>query len=102
MGYFGFSYYDENADQLKAVQVDSGEGCVQPSVDTAQSGEYTPLARPLFIYVKNESLQKPHVQEFVRFYLENSVEIAEDALFVPLTDEQQQEAVSALEDAAGS
>ncbi len=50
LGYFGFSYYEENADVLTAVEIDSGAGCVAPSVETAQDGTYTPLARPLFIY----------------------------------------------------
>jgi phosphate transport system substrate-binding protein len=102
LGYFGFSYYEENQDTLKALEVDGGEGCVAPSSETAQSGEYTPLARPLFIYVKKESLQQPEVSEFVRFYLENAAEIAEEALFVPLTDEQQQEALTSFEAEAGA
>jgi phosphate transport system substrate-binding protein len=97
MGYFGFSYYEENQDTLKALEIDAGDGCVAPSVETAQSGDYTPLARPLFIYVKKESFARPEVAEFVRFYLENTIVIAEEALFVPLTDEQQQEAMAGYE-----
>ena len=61
LGYFGYTYYEENQDTLKAVEVDGGEGCVAPSVDTARDGSYAPLSRPLFIYVKNESLAKPEV-----------------------------------------
>ena len=52
-GYFGYTYYEENADILKALAIDDGNGCVEPSAETAQAGEYTPLARPLFIYVAN-------------------------------------------------
>ena len=52
-GYFGYTYYEENADTLKALAIDDGNGCVEPSAETAQAGEYTPLARPLFIYVDN-------------------------------------------------
>jgi phosphate transport system substrate-binding protein len=100
MGYFGFSYYEENQDTLKALEVDGGGGCVAPSAETAQSGDYTPLSRPLFIYVKNESLQRPEVQAFVEYYIENSQAIAEDALFIPLTDEQKAEAQSTLDGAA--
>ena len=99
LGYFGFSYYEENQDTLKAVQIDGGEGCVEPSVETAQAGDYTPLARPLFIYVKNESLQRPEVRAFVDYYIRESQTIAEDALFVPLTDDQEEEALEALEEA---
>jgi phosphate transport system substrate-binding protein len=101
LGYFGFSYYDENADSLKALAVDGGDGCVEPSVETAQSGEYTPLSRPLFIYAKTESFARPEVEAFIRFALANAQEIAEGALFVPLTDEQQRRALDDFEAAAG-
>jgi phosphate transport system substrate-binding protein len=97
MGYFGFSYYEENQDTLKALEVDGGSGCVPPSVENAQNDTYTPLSRPLFIYVKNESLAQPQVLAFVDFYIRNSQSVAEDALFVPLTDEQEQEALDALD-----
>ena len=53
IGYFGYTYYEENPDTLKALAIDNGNGCVEPSAETAQAGEYTPLARPLFIYVNN-------------------------------------------------
>ena len=54
IGYFGYTYYEENADTLKALAIDDGNGCVEPSAETAQAGEYTPLSRPLFIYVDNK------------------------------------------------
>ena len=54
LGYLGYTYYEENMDTLKAVEIDGGEGCVAPSVETARDGTYTPLSRPLFIYVKDE------------------------------------------------
>jgi phosphate transport system substrate-binding protein len=101
LGYFGFSYYEENQDTLKALQVDGGGGCVEPSVETAQDGTYTPLARPLFVYAKNESLQRPEVNAFIHFIFDNNTEIAETAQFVPLTDEQLEEARSAAEQALG-
>jgi phosphate transport system substrate-binding protein len=89
LGYFGFSYYEENADALKAVEIDSGDGCVAPSVETAQDGTYTPLARPLFIYVSNKAYaDKPQVSAFVDFYVENVADISEAAQFIPLNDEQ--------------
>ena len=56
LGYFGFSYFEENQDKLKAVEIDGGDGCVAPSVATAQDGTYKPLSRPLFIYVKKDAL----------------------------------------------
>ena len=88
LGYFGFSYFEENQDALKAVAIDSGTGCVAPSVDSAQEGTYEPLSRPLFVYAKTTSVRRPEVEAFLRYLLENETAIAEAAQFVPLTDEQ--------------
>jgi phosphate transport system substrate-binding protein len=101
LGYFGFSYYEENQDTLKALEIDGGEGCVAPSVENAQNGSYAPLSRPLFIYAKNEALGKPEVEAFVRYMIDNATEIAEAAQYVPLTDEQVEQANSDLEAALG-
>ena len=102
LGYFGFTYYEENQDTLKALEVDSGDGCVAPSVDSARDGSYSPLARPLFIYVKNESLQRPEVQGFVEYFLTNSVQIAEDFQFIPVPDELVDENLASLDSVAGA
>ncbi|MGX1565382.1 PstS family phosphate ABC transporter substrate-binding protein [Streptomyces sp. NPDC055506] len=91
MGYFGLSYYEENQDELKLVEVDDGDGCVAPTTKTVQNGSYKPLSRPLFIYPKASSLDKPEVEAFVEYYVQNSAEIAEKAQFVPLNQEQQAE-----------
>jgi phosphate transport system substrate-binding protein len=88
LGYFGFTYYEENADKLTAVQVDSGAGCVAPSVETAQDGTYTPLSRPLFIYPSKAALAQPQVKAFFDYYVANDATIAADALFIPLNEEQ--------------
>jgi phosphate transport system substrate-binding protein len=101
LGYFGFSYFEENQDTLKAVEIDGGDGCVAPSVENAQNGSYKPLSRPLYVYVKNESLQRPEVEAFVRYMIDNETEIAEAAQFVPLTDEQIEKATTDLEAALG-
>ena len=90
----------QNQEQINDVEVDGGDGCVAPTTETVQDGSYTPLSRPLFIYVKNESLQKPEVKTFVQYLLDNEQTIAENALFVPLTDEQLQESQSTFEAAA--
>ena len=105
IGYFGLSYYEENSDSLKLVEVDGGDGCVAPSVETVQDGSYTPLSRPLFIYPSGAILQTDYGAAFVEYYLDNAVSIAETALFVPLTDEQQQAAIDAsneLKESGGS
>lgn len=102
MGYFGFSYYEENQDTLKALEVDGGGGCVAPSVETAQDGSYEPLSRPLFVYAKTESFEKPEVQAFIQYTLDNAIAIAEEADFVPLTDEQVQEAQDDFDAAGGT
>jgi phosphate transport system substrate-binding protein len=99
MGYFGLSYFEQNKATLKALEIDGGDGCVAPSVETAQSGEYAPLSRPLFIYAKTESFERPEVEAFIEFMLENEAEIAAAAQFVPLTDEQFEQAKSGFESA---
>jgi phosphate transport system substrate-binding protein len=88
MGYFGLSYYEQNPDKLKLLQIDGGNGCVTPSKETVQSGAYTPLSRPLLIYVKDASLKRPVVDAFIKFYIDNAERIANQAQFVPLTAEQ--------------
>ena len=101
LGYFGFSYFEENQDRLKALEVDGGRGCVAPSVATAQDGTYAPLSRPLFVYVERSSFDEDEsVRDFVRYMLDNGQTIAEEARFVPLTDAQLAEQRSKLEDAS--
>jgi phosphate transport system substrate-binding protein len=88
IGYFGYSFYQENEEALKALEVDGGKGCVAPSAETAQDDEYVPLSRPLFVYPSAAALEKPEVKAFVDFYLANVSEIAEAVGFIPLTEEQ--------------
>ena len=103
LGYFGFSYYEENADTLTAVEIDNGEGCVAPSVDTVIDGSYTPLGRQLFIYPSVASLEdKPQVAAFVRFYIENIDAIVEAAQFVPLSEDQKAELQTTYDELLGS
>jgi phosphate transport system substrate-binding protein len=102
LGYFGFSYFEENQDTLKAAEIDGGDGCVAPSVEAAQNGTYKPLSRPLFVYVKKASFARPEVEAFIRFMLENETAIAEKSQFVPLTDAQLERAQADLDAAAGA
>ncbi|MBK8650873.1 MAG: PstS family phosphate ABC transporter substrate-binding protein [Elusimicrobia bacterium] len=84
LGYFGFAYYEENADKLKAVAVDGGKGGVLPSMATVKDGSYQPLARPIFIYVSKKSARKPEVKAFVDFYLQNAAALVEEVKYIPL------------------
>ena len=86
LGYFGFSYYEQNADALNLVSVDEGSGCVAPSSETIQDGSYSPLSRPLFMYPSAEAIAKPEVAGFMQYVVDNYSEIAEAALIVPMDD----------------
>ncbi|HWO93166.1 MAG TPA: PstS family phosphate ABC transporter substrate-binding protein, partial [Dehalococcoidia bacterium] len=98
IGYFGFAYYLEAGDQLKAVAVDGGEGCVEPSFDAALDGSYQPLSRPLFIYTRESLLQdNPEVLGFVNFYLENMQDLVPEVGYITLPDDLYQEQVAKIE-----
>jgi len=101
MGYFGFSFFSENQDTLKALEIDDGKGCVAPSIETVQDGSYTPLSRPLFVYPSAEALQRPEFDAFLEYYLENVNDIAEQVGFIGLTEEQLSKSRSDLESLIG-
>ncbi|MEA2230689.1 MAG: phosphate transport system substrate-binding protein [Solirubrobacteraceae bacterium] len=101
VGYFGFSYYEDNIDKLNLVKVDGGGGCVAPSKETIQDGSYKPLSRPLFMYVNAKALARPEVKAFLDYVLANETTIADASKIVPLTDEQLTKAKSALATAEG-
>jgi len=90
MGYFGFSYYEENKDKLKVLSIDQGkgQGCVTPSVATVQGNKYRPLSRPLFIYAKRSSFKRPVVAGFIGYIFNNEKAIARKSGFIALTDRQ--------------
>jgi phosphate transport system substrate-binding protein len=96
LGYFGFSYYEQNQDSLNLVGVDDGSGCVKPSKETIQSGEYKPLSRPLFMYPSTKALKQPQVKAFMDYVLENYQSIAEASQIVPMNQQQAQKATSAF------
>ena len=90
LGYFGYSYFEENQSKLNAVSIKNpktGE-CVAPSAKTAQTGSYKPLARPLFIYAKGSSFERPEVQAFLKYIFDNEVAIAKRSQFISLTPAQ--------------
>jgi len=88
LGYFGFAYYVENKDKLKAVPIveKTGMPAVEPSMETVLKGTYQPLARPIFIYVSVKSLGKPEVREFVEYYMKHGAKLSREVKYVPLPD----------------
>ncbi|HVE62848.1 MAG TPA: PstS family phosphate ABC transporter substrate-binding protein [Mycobacteriales bacterium] len=96
LGFFGFSYYTENKDKLNLVGVDGGKGCVEPSTETVLDGSYDPLSRPLFIYVKNDSLARPEVKAMMRFVLTDGRELIDEVGYVQLPDADYQTALAKL------
>ena len=102
LGFLGYAYYSENTDVVKALGIDDGSGCVEPSLETAKSGQYTPLSRPLFTYPAKSSLAEEHVAEFARFWIENSTNqeiVAQEVGYVPLDSGQQEEVMNTLQQA---
>ena len=97
LGYFGYTYFEENSDKLKALEIDSGAGCVAPSEATARDGSYTPLSRPLFVYPSVQALADPTVAAFFQYYVDNDAEIAKGALYIPLSDADQAKLVTDFE-----
>ncbi len=102
MGYFGYAYYAENKDKLKLLSVDGGDGPVQPSETTVRDGTYKPLSRPLFIYVRNSALKREEVKKFVRFYLDNSGQLASEVGYVAVSDEAAQKNETAFSGATST
>ncbi|MDR8390518.1 PstS family phosphate ABC transporter substrate-binding protein [Aliifodinibius sp. S!AR15-10] len=87
LGFFGLAYFEENQEQLKLVGVKDGEGePVKPSTETVANGTYTPLSRPLFIYVSKQAAQRPEVQNFIEFYLDTAPKLAKSVGYVAMPD----------------
>ena len=88
IGYFGYAYYVENQDKVKAVAIDGGNGCVAPTEGVINNGSYAPLSRPLFIYVRSDAAQEDHVAEFVQYYLsDHGQELAASVGYIPFPQE---------------
>ena len=86
IGYFGYAYYAENKAKLKALPIVNPKTgkAVEPSGANVENGTYAPLSRPIFIYVKAKSLDKPEVKEFVEFYMKNGAALTKEVKYVPL------------------
>ena len=88
LGYFGYAYYLENRDRLKLLGIDGGDGCVSPSEETINNGTYRPLSRPVFIYLRKDSALKPHIQEFIRYFLseDGGQKLVSEVGYIPFPD----------------
>ena len=84
LGYFGFAYYTAHKDKLTAVAIDGGKGPVEPTIANVLNGTYSPLSRPLFIYVKLAAASRQEVQEFVRFSLTKGAGLVQEVGYIPL------------------
>lgn len=80
LGFFGYAYYEENKDKLKVVSINN----VEPSPKTIEDGSYSPLSRPLFLYVNKAALEKEEVMEFLKFYIENAADLATEVGYIQL------------------
>lgn len=90
IAFFGLAYYEENKEQLKLIGVDNGNGVIIPSMETVKNGSYSPLSRPIFIYVTDGAAKRPEVSSFVNFYLTNASELVPEVGYIPLTNEEYQ------------
>jgi phosphate transport system substrate-binding protein len=84
LGYFGFAYYAAHKDKLRAVPIDGGKGPVEPSIENVIKGTYSPLSRPLFIYVKESAASRPEIKEFIEFTMKEGAALVKEVGYVPL------------------
>ncbi len=96
ISYFGYAYYAENTDKLKAVEIDGGNGCVAPNDETIGDNSYSPLSRPLFIYPNTATAaEDPALDAFVDFYLANAATLAAEVGYVAVPADVAAEQVAA-------
>jgi phosphate transport system substrate-binding protein len=93
LAYFGLSYYEQNKDKLKIVPIDGGKGAITPTLATVLDKTYSPLSRPLFIYVSNKGVANAGVKSFVDFYLKTVNETSKRVGYIPLPDAELAEQV---------
>ncbi len=96
LGFFGYAYYVENQDNLKIVPIDEGNGPVAPTAQSINDGTYSPLSRPIFVYLNTDSLARPEVRSFVDFYIDNAAGIANEVGYIELPEEMYQASRDAL------
>jgi phosphate transport system substrate-binding protein len=96
LGFFGFAYYKANADRVKVVPIDGGNGPVAPDEVTINDGTYSPLSRPIFIYLSGSGAAKPQVRAFVEFYLDMAPSLVHEVGYIPLPEAEYSAAKAAL------
>lgn len=101
LGYFGYAYYIENAQKIKALKIDNGKGAVMPTMENIKSGVYAPLSRPLFVYVNEKAAKMPEVQKFIQFYLDEAKTLVKEVGYVPLPAEKYNETWNKFKKFAG-
>jgi len=84
IGYFGFAYYAAHKEKMRAIRIDGGKGPVAPSVENVINGSYSPLSRPLFVYVRESAMNRPEVREFVQFMMTEGADLVTEVGYVPL------------------
>ena len=102
LGYFGFAYYEENKDRLKLVAVDAGKGPVYPSRESVSSNTYAPLSRPLYVYVRTDSLKRPEIKAFIKYFLNIGPRLVEQVGYVKVPVKSDKENRARLNKALGS
>jgi len=98
LGFFGLAYYAKNKHRLKLVAIDNGKGPVIPTQETVATNAYSPLSRPLFIYVSRAAAKRKEVDAFVNFYLEKVPTLVKDVGYIPLTEKEYAEETQRFKD----
>jgi phosphate transport system substrate-binding protein len=102
LGYFGYAFYSSSPDKLKLIAIDSGSGCIYPSPKTINDGTYSPLSRPMFIYVNTAALEREEVVVFLNFYLDNATTLVEEVGYVSLPETMYDDGRVLVASSAGS
>ena len=102
LGFFGVAYYEHNKDRLKLVAIDdenpkNGDGPILPEFENVKNATYQPLSRPIFIYVNKKALDRPEVNEFVKFYLTAGRPLVKEVGYIPLPDDVYELALKRME-----
>lgn len=96
MAFIPYSFYQEYSDTVKGLAIDSGAGCIDPTVENLLAGDYTPLGRSLFMFPASSALERPEVLAFYNFVIDENETIASAAGLVALTDDQKAEQLAVV------